>query len=138
MEAADKAIFYKTLKAFLYTLNGTATPMQESMIHYWEALKGFDVEKVCKALNELARDGNAHIPPALVVAKITGKKPQRAKDEFDVLLGLVKKHGVSGAKDHVDLKSKTWEILKSVGGFGALNTSDISQVRAAFYQAWDK
>ena len=137
MEDKDKALFYRTMKSFFYSLNGTATPDQGSLSHYWNALKGYSTDKVIKALTELAQTETSHVMPGKVVEKVTGKKAVKAKDEFELMVNLVKKHGVTGARERIDQTSKGWVVLKSIGGLSAINTTDLNAARAAFYQAYD-
>ncbi len=138
MEDKDKAVFYKGIKSFLYTLNGTKVPEDLSMEYYWKALKPYTVNQVLATFEQLASTENEHVRPAGVVEKITGKKRLKAKDEFNTLVSLVKKHGVSDARALVDEESKGWKTLKPIGGLAALNSNDLASVRSAFYEAYDK
>ncbi len=138
MLETDKKEFTKAIKAFLFTLDGTHSPDGMVMAHYWDALNKFDKDKVFKALSALASESEEHVRPGQVVAKITGKKTVKAKNEFDSIMSLVQQYGIEGARDKVDKESKAWGVVKKMGGLSAFNTTDLGSVRAAFYRGFDQ
>ena len=133
----DKQRFTKVLKAFLYTMNGTHSPDVAVLGHYWDALKGQEIEKVEQTLNVLAAESSEHVKPADVLTKITGKKQHSGKQDFNMLLNLVSVHGVNGAREHVDKEGKAFKCLNKIGGLASLNTSDVSRIRSEFYRVYD-
>lgn len=137
MDDSDKRTFLRTLKDFLYAVNGTGSPENGALMHYWEALKPYEVEKVLKALNHLARTEHQHVTPAQVVQKVTGKKT-KTRDAFDDVIAMIRQYGVDGARERIDKDTQTWKVIQKIGGLKALNTNQLADVRSAFYQEFDK
>ena len=138
MEDKDKAAFKCEIKAFLYLTNGTTSPTDRVIIGYWNALKDFPLEKVIKTLSKITATEEGHQPPAKVARLITGKKKHSAKDEFDYLLGVLRKDGRRRLKEG-ELSEKGMKAYLAIGAWQNINVpvSQQDAARSMFYKEYD-
>lgn len=134
----NKAAFYQELKLMLYATNGTCAPDSNVLGLYWSVLKDQPDDKVLAALRHFSETSVSHVPPAQVLKHVTGRTKKQVNQEFDEVVGLIRKHGVAGARARLDHDSKTWRVIKSIGGLNTFNSTNLSEVRSMFYQEFDK
>ena len=139
MENTDKQMFYKSLKKMVMLTNGTYTLNDIESVGYWEALKGFGVERVVSLLEKIAISEEGHQSPGKLDGLLDGKCKTSASKDWSHLTGLLVAHGVEGAREKVDTESKGFKVLKAVGGFRALNSSgnDLAGVKSRFMAKYD-
>jgi hypothetical protein len=138
MTEAEKKHFAIALRAMIAATAGTYCVPDDVVAAYWRALKNYPLGKVTGALDTLASTAEGHQAPAAVVRAVTGKKRDSAKEDFEMLMTLIKRHGFAEARNRVDQNSKAWKAVLAVGGLQALNTGQYENVRSAFFEAYDK